>query len=372
LKEIEELGVLEKADVAKITPEVIGKALELIARPKLVFAQFFKEDLDIMGPGKADVKKYPKEGSGTAYQFGVSEGGTVAASEMTYDRETIRTVKGGMELRFSTEAIETPMRNVIEDTFAQAAKVRGETLDNQALWTMLCWHKGLGGGRATLTWTRVTGSGTVLTTTVTPLLGLKASVSGETIQAIDYYGGTIILTGTIGATSTIDMYYAKLITEQGATNADRLVHRAKYAGTLTVYDLWRARAKMISKANRYPNVAIIHDNDIPGLIWGEQRFKFLEVSAYPEARRVIYNAEIGTLAGMRIITSTRGFEGVAILLESPVGYNLIKRRLKFYREEKWQFDQLWFHGWEKFNFGIVEPTKVGLIVNAQADAWSRA
>jgi len=71
MKSIEELA-LGTVDVAAITPKVISKAIQEIARGERVFAQFFRENRDLMGPGKPHEISFPKKKTGISVTWDVS------------------------------------------------------------------------------------------------------------------------------------------------------------------------------------------------------------------------------------------------------------------------------------------------------------
>jgi len=122
-----------------------------------------------------------------------------------------------------------------------------------------------------------------------------------------------------------------------------------------------ARAKLLSK-NYIPNVAILHDDDIPSLLYDE-KLKFLDVSAYG-GREAILNGEVGKLFGMKILTTSRMQTGHVVYADTKnLGYHVIKRGLKGYREDKPEYDSVWYHFWAQEDFGVVNDNAIALSVN---------
>jgi len=344
MKTIEELAGLAPSDVADITAKVISDTIEEIARGKRVFAACFKENRDLIGPGKPREISFPKKGTGISASWNVSPGATITGTTMTYSAVTISVKKGGVRLEFTNEAIEQALRDVIADHIKEAGLVWAETIDTIALETLLDVKLG--------TLTMNAGTGTAATTLV-PILQI-VSVTGQTISSVDYYSGTIKMTGTVTA-STIVFKYSNRCKTTG------LYVDARWNGTLSSWDVLKGRAKIISK-NFTPNVMIVHDNELPGLLYDE-RLKFLDVSAYG-GREAIINAELGKIFGLKVWTTTRTYEGVAIYVDTNnLGYHVIRRPLKGTREDKPDRDSVWYHFWGEENFGVVNDNCVAVSVN---------
>ena len=349
MKTIEELA-LGTVDVAVITPKVIAKAIEEIARGERVFAQFFRENRDLVGPGKPHEIVFPKKQTGISATWDVPPGGTVAATKMSYDATTIRVKKGGIRLEFTNEALESAMRDVIKDHIYEAGLVWAELIDDIAKTVMLDIRLG------TVTFTAAAGKiSETVPSTMAPILEI-VSVTGNTLDRVDYYDGELYFAGT-APSSTIVFTYAY------RPNSNTMTVSVQSAGTLSAWDMLAARNKIISH-NRHPDVFIMNDADLPGLLY-DNKVKFLDVSAYG-GREPLLNAEIGKIFGLKIVTTTRAPEGAGICIDSSrLGYDVHKRDLRGYREDKYEYDSVWYHFWAERGFGVTDDLAVALVVGAK-------
>jgi len=183
-------------------------------------------------------------------------------------------------------------------------------------------------------------------------------VSGVTLVGIDYHTGSIYTTAKGSVTpGTITFTFAKRCRD------NTMYVAANANNTLSSWDILNARAKMVAQ-HFSPNVLIVHDNDIPGLLYDE-KLKFLEQSAYG-SREAILNAEIGKIFGMKVLTSaiTHMAEGHAIYVDTRhLGYHITKRDMRGYREDKPEFDAVWYHMWAEENYGVVNNTAIAISTN---------
>jgi len=344
VKTIEELQ-LKPEHVTVITPKVISDAIEEIARGKRVFAQFYRENRDLVGPGKPHEIAFPKKKAGIAAAWDVPPGSVITYSTMTYEAVTISVKKGGVQVRITNEAIEAAMRDVIRDQIQEAGLVWAETIDTIALKEMLDVKETISSDIST--------DGKTITLGHAPVLKI-VGISGATIEAVDYYDGKVKLTASVPA-ATVTFEYSARCESTG------LYVDAKSKGSLTAWDILMARAKIIS-ANYSPNVMVFHDADIPTLLYDE-KVKFLEVSAYG-GREALLNAEIGKIFGLRTVTTTRTYEGIGIYIDTTaLGYDVHKRDLKGVREDKPEYDSIWYHFWAERGFGVVNDEAVCVSVN---------
>ena len=340
---IQELA-LGTADVTAITPKVISQTIEEVARGQRVFAQLFKENTDLMRTAGLEIS-FPKKGTGISASFGVAQNTSIAPSSFAYDATTIRVQKIGIRLEFATESLESALRDAIKDHIFEAGIVYAETIDDRAI-------------TVALELTSVTSTVPAATTLVTgsyPIWSIT-SVTGATIDGVNYATGTLYMTAVGSVTpGTITYTYAKRVYDS------TLYVDALNDNTLSSWDLLQARAKIVGQ-NFRPNVAIIHDDDVPSLLYDE-KLKFLEVSAYG-SREAILNAEIGKIFGLKILTSTRTATGHAVYADtSRLGYHVKKRELRGYREDKPEFDAIWYHMWAESDFGVVNNPAIALSVN---------
>jgi len=348
LKEIEELadvaGVGTVA-VAAITPKVISRAIIEVARGSRVFAQFFRDNRDLMGQGTPHEIAFPRKGTGVTVAWDVGQGTSIGPSSFAYSATTIRVKKAGLRLQFNNEALEAAMRDVIADHIYEAGQIWAEQLDDVAKTVML---------DLTTQDKAFTTSGTITLSTF-PIISVDDT--SHTISSVDYDTGTVILSGSVAA-GTLNVVYAGG-SIQSASGSHYVVAAA--INTITAQNILNARAKIVGK-NFHPDVAIMNDADIPGFLY-DSNVKWLDAWAY-RGKGPLLNAEVGQLFGLRVVTTTRAPAGVAIVLDSSkLGYNVMKRDLKGVREDKPEYDQVWYHYWSELNFGKTEPWAVALVVN---------
>jgi len=352
MREIEELAGLGTADVSVLTPKVIAAAIEEVARGKRVFAQFFKENRDLVNKPGLEIQ-FPKKQTGIAASWDVSPGSTISASSFDYDAVTIRVKKGGIRLEFTNEALEAAQRDVLRDHIYEAGLVWAETIDSVALDELLDLKQTIAVMGATVDVTyAVTGS--------VPIIFVD-EVEGNTIDAVDYYGGTFYMKDSLSSgNATVTFRFSARLHSSG------LYVNAKSAQTLSVWDILTARAKLVGK-HRSPDVIVINDADLPGLLFDE-KVDFLDKSAYGEEG--LLNGEIGKIAGMKVVTTSRAPEGIAILIDTErLGYDVHKRDLRGYREDKPEYDAVWYHLWAERNFGVVNDDCVAVVVNCASGTY---
>ncbi len=344
IKNITELA-LGTTDVSAITAKAIAKSIEEVSRGECKIAQLFKVNTDLTADGTPHQIQFPKKGTGIAVTWGVSPGSTVSASSFAYDSFTITTQKAGMRLEFTNEALKQALRDVIKDHIYEGGLVYAETIDDVATSIML--------DLKTQTATIATGSlGTFANTPVFKI----TSAGATTISSVEYDTGVVTCSASITA-GTVTSQYANNPSGTGmwvgATNA----------GSLTVKDIARVKAKMAAQ-HKHPDVLLFNDADYASLIFDPQ-VKFVDVSAYG-SKETVLNGEIGKIIGLKCITSTRIPQGNAILVDSKrLGYDVHRRDFDGVREDKPEYDCVWYHFWGERNFGVADTYAVGLVCNAQ-------
>lgn len=241
------------------------------------------------------------------------------------------------------------MRDVIKDHIYEAGIVWAETLDLQSLESEI-----LNLQSATAVYA-VDGT-SYAASTWTPIWSIT-SAPGCTLSGVDYYGGTFYFTGSMAAAQTVTFKYPLRIHDSGQ------YIQAANAKTLSAFDMLTARAKGTSK-HYTPTALVLHDDDFPGLMYDE-KLKFLDVSAYG-GREAILNAEVGKLFGMKVLTTAISHfaTGHVLYVDQPdMGYHVIKREMRGYREDKPEYDAIWYHMWAEENWGVVNDNAIVMSVN---------
>lgn len=345
MKEVHELG-LGTADVAAITGKAIAKTIEEVARGETKFAQLYRVNKDLMADGTPPQIQFPKKGTGIAVTWGAAPGASIAPSSFSYDAVTVQTVKSGVRLEFTNEALKQALRDVIKDHIYEAGLVYAETIDDVAMSTAL--------GLTPQTLTITTGS--IGTLTNAPVVKI-VSVTGGTILNVEYDTGKVVLAASVPACTVVAQYAA-------VPKGTGLWVGATTPGSLTAKDVSRAKAKMVTN-HRYPDVLLFNDADYASLLF-DPNMKFVDVSAYGD-REPVLNGEIGKALGMKVLTSSRIPQGNAVLVDSKrLGYDVHRRELSGVREDKPEFDSVWYHFWAERNFGLTDSFAVALVCNAQA------
>jgi len=350
MKEVEELAEpgLGTVSVTAITTKVISKAIQEVARGERVYAQFFKDNRDIMGQGTPHEISFPKKGLGVSASWDVAEGTSIAASKATYDATTVRVKKAGIRIQFNNEALESAMRDVIADHIYEAGEVYAELLDDVAKTVML--------DLATETATITTGSLTTFSTTTGPIV--SAVPQTGTLSKVDFSTGVITISASL-ALDTVDIVYAG-----SSIAAASLWVDVATATTIVAKDVLLARDKIIAQ-NRHPSVCIMNDSDIPEFIY-DTKVKWLDAWAY-RGQGPLLNAEVGRMFGLRVVTTTRAPEGVVAVIDTDrLGYHVHKRNLTGVREDKPEYDQVWYHYWSEENFGKTDDFSVGLVIGGHS------
>jgi len=109
----------------------------------------------------------------------------------------------------------------------------------------------------------------------------------------------------------------------------------------------------------------MNDEDIGNFLY-DSNTKWIDAWAY-RGKGPLLNAEVGQMFGMRVVTTTRAPQGVAAVVDtSRLGYHVMKRNLKGVREDKPEYDQVWYHYWSEENFGKTDNFSVGLTVRGHS------
>jgi len=349
-REIIELA-LGTADVESITPKLIGKTVEDVARHKVVFAQLFRPLRDYINtPGRTIV--VPKLSDNITVVSDVSEGETIGPSSFSYSAVTAQVSKFGIKIPVYKEALESPVRDVLKDALLFASEKYADEIDKRACTIALDLKEG-----TISSWE----GGTLGTTTLTPIIEIT-SVSGATIESVDYYDGKVKLTGSVSA-ATVTFLYSNRCKSTG------LVRDATTKGSVTVKDILELRASMI-ESSIYPDIMIIHSSDLPSLM-SDGAAQGLFESAYEKEDTL--NGEIGQLMDLRMLVSGSTKEGAVILVDSSrLGVDVTKRELTGIKEDKPEFDSVWYHLWAERELAVTDDNAIGVLVNVKRGTYKAA
>ncbi|MEM2262552.1 MAG: hypothetical protein QXK24_08890 [Ignisphaera sp.] len=336
--EIQELQ-LAPSDVQAITPKVLAATIEEIARHKRIWAQFYKENRDLMNKGGTAVE-FPKKKAGVTAAWNLSPGQGPSASNMTYAAVTISVKKGGIGLAFRGEAIRQAMRDVIQDAITEAGEVWADTLDIVALEAMFPPYTTIATGAATLD------LGNKIP------IGFKYVAGTGTLQVTSPTSAKIVVTGP----ATFSFWYIPETAAEGEPIGAKLV-----TNSLSAKDLLMARSAIIAKKYN-PNVIVIHPDRLADILY-DPTVKFLEKSAY-EGEGPIYTGEIGRIWGLKVIVSNKCPRFGAVLIDTDrLGYHVIRKPLKLTRDDYtgMSIDTLYFWGFSEENFGVVNAQAYGAV-----------
>jgi len=343
-RELVELA-LKPADVEAITPKVIATVVDATAKHLLSFTLAFREQRDLERvKGRKIV--LPKIKDIIQVRSDVAPGQTIPASTFSYEGTTLEVAKFGMLLQITNEALEAPVRDLLRDILAEASWQYAVALDKRA------GTIGLDIKTGTITsWS----GGTLGTTTLVPILEIT-SVTGATIEAVDYYDGKVLLTGSV-PTATVTFTYSDRLKSTG------IYLEARDPGTLTAHDVLKLRNELISNTI-YPNMLLIHPEDLGNFLYDEMLSSLFIPSIQYEREKLIAPSEIGQLLDLRVLCSGNLIPGACILVDSRrLGFHVIKRGLEGIEEAKPEIDSVHYHLWAESEFGVTDPKAIGLITN---------
>jgi hypothetical protein len=341
-EKIHELATMTTTDVVAITPKVIASAIEEIAREKVIWAQFYKVNRDLMSNGGTEVV-FPRKGSGVAASWGLTAGQGLTATAMSFSAQTIAVVKGGVGLGLYGEAVRQANRNVLEDCINEAGNCWAETLDIAA------WEAMFPTQTAT-----ACNAGTFVATTVA-VVGIKSvtptTVTGFTVCNL---GTSASITYASSAVGTVTYWYVP--STIGYTNC------GAGTSTLTVKDILSCKNGVIGyKYN--PQVVVVHPERLADILY-DASAKFLEKSAY-EGVGPVYTGELGMVMGLKLITSVHMSSIAAVVLDpSALGYQVMRKELDMKRDEYtgMSMDCLYFWGFSERAFGVINYRSYGAVV----------
>jgi len=348
MKTLEQLA-LKPADVEAITAKAIADTIEEVARQQNVFAQIFRVNRDLVGPNKPREIQFPKKKTGIVVEWDVSAGAEVTATTFAYEAVTISVKKQGIQLRFTNEALEQALRDVIKDHIYEAGLEYTEEVDLAAQTVALDLKS------QTLT----ISAGSVGTFANVPIIRIT-KVEGATIQTVEYDTGLVTLTGSVPAATITSVYSNRL-------KSTELWVSASKAGSLSPRDILRAQAKLLGEY-RKADVMIINPIDLTTLFF-DPNCKLVDASVYG-GREPLLNAELGRLFGIRVVMSTGAPVGCAILVDvDRLGYDVRKREFTGTREEEPKTDSVHYYFWGERNFGVVDDKAIAAVINAAPEDY---
>jgi len=351
-REIVELA-LGTQDVKAITPDVIAKTIDEVSRHKRVFSQLFRENRDLVGkPGRRLI--IPRFVSNIAVSSEVGEGTSISPSTFSYEGTTIDVVKFGIRFEIDKEAIETPVRDILKDALAISGREWANELDKRAMTIALDLKTG----------TITSWSGGTLGAATAPVVQI-ISVNGATIDSVDYYKGSVVLTGSVSA-ATVTYLYSNRCKSTGLYID---VNTAEY---LKIWDVLKLRSTLVANSI-YPDVLIVHPREVETLLYDPDCMSlFVSIREYSDKQEIL-NGEIGQIADLKVLASGQVPEGIGILVDSNrLGYDVIKRDLTGTKEDKPEYDQVWYHLWSEREFGVSDTLAIGIAVNAKTGKYKAA
>jgi len=242
------------------------------------------------------------------------------------------------------------MRDVIKDHVYDAGLEYASTIDDVANSIIL----GLTQIKCTIT----TGSlGTFASTPIIYVSTVGVGTDSATVDSVQYDTGVMCINASVSA-GTATAYYSSVL------NGTTMWVGSTTAGSLIPKDIQRVKGKMAGQY-RHPNVLIISPKDYASLLFDAQA-KFVDASVYGNNEPLL-NGEVGKLLGMKVIPSDRMKSGNALLIDTErLGYDVRKRELEGVRQEKPEYDSVYYHFWGERNFGLADSFAVGAVVNAQS------
>jgi N4-gp56 family major capsid protein len=359
---IEELAgnTITSSDVAAITPEIISEAFTAIAHKKVVFAQLFKTNRDILNkPGKQVV--FPGATAAGGFTIGVPENTDITGLNASigiesYNGTTITITKIGGYLNITRESIKYAMRDVIKDNIYEVGLQYKEAIDDMAYYTLIYGqYTSASAQKATIS------TGSSIGALASNVLYISAITTNPGVEAVDYVDGSIYFTSTLTSDCIVTFY---TVTKPGIYV--RSAQRKSSSEGITAWGLLEAKATMIGYG-RDPKVAVMSFADIPNLLY-DDKVDFLDSSAYG-GREPLMNAEIGKLWGLKIITESRRLpRGVALVVDTDrMGYDVIKEDLEIFRDPVYERDAVSYYAYAERGFGVKDTLALAVVLGGTPD-----
>jgi len=348
MSEVEKLG-LGTADVEAITPKEIADTVLDTVRHKTVISQLFQKNMDLTRvKGRSLV--IPKLNNKLTVYSDVSAGSSIPASSLSYEGVTVEVSKFGIVVKVDQEALEMAARDLTKDLFRFAGEQLADELDRRATTIALDLKEG----------TVTSWSGGSIGAATAPIIQIT-SVSGATIDSVDYYKGSIILTGSVSAATVTYLYSDRCRTTGQYVDVDT----AEY---LKVWDVLELRGTMTAHTI-YPDILLVHPRELQTLLYDPDCMSlFTNVDSYQKTEPL--SGEVGKIGDIRVLASGNVPEGVGILVDSNrLGVEVIKRELDLQAKEKPSQDQVWYLIWSEREFGILDPYAIGIVVNAKTGQY---
>lgn len=335
--EVQELGIMTTTDVTAITPKVIANVIEEIARDKVIWAQFYKVNTDLMRNGGTEVV-FPKKNSGIVASWGVSAGTGLTASAMSFSAVTIPVIKGGVGIGIYGEAIRQSNRDVISDNLKEAGEVWASTTD------VVAWEAMFPSTTAT-----ACNNGTFVAASIS-VLGIKAvnptTLTGFTIVNLGTSSSITYATDVVG---TITYWYTPSTCGYRGASAG--------ASSLTAKDIINVKSA-IGNYKYKPKVLVVNSERLTDLLY-DANAKFLE-----SGRDHVYNGELGQLWGLKVVVNCYCSTFAAVMIDpDALGYQVVRKNLDMKRDEYtgMSMDCLYFWGFAEKGFGVVNARAYGAI-----------
>jgi len=354
---------ISSTDVTAVTPQVIAATFEEIVHLKCIWEQLYRDNRDILNKPGYRVH-FPGATANNAFSIGIAECTDITTLSTTvgmdaYRDWTIDVTKVGGFFSVSREAIKFAMRDVLKDNIYETGLQYKEAIDDMAYNNLMFGQNVI----ATLeTWAGSSGDviGT-LTYNVIEITSISPASSKASIQAVDYCLGTVYFGPPIDEATTI--WYRE------AGRPGLCVHASRPGSTgtgITAWGLLQAKAALIAQG-RDPDVAVMSYSDLPNLLY-DDKVNFLDASAYT-SHEPLYNAEIGKLWGLKIITESRKLpQGVAVVVDvDRMGYDVHKEELRSYREDVYKRDAVYYYFYAERGFGVTDTLAVCKVVGGDTD-----
>jgi len=346
-KIIEELA-LGTADVETVSGRFVSSIIDYSAKGKVVLSPLFRKVVLPIGRSEAVL---PKGSSTVTFQV-VSQGGTVSSfSGYRYQGTTVRPVKFGAMLQVDTEALESPERDIFKDMLVEAGSEYARYLDDRARTIAL----DLTSQSATIT------TGSLGTFANVPVISIT-SAGVSTISSVEYDTGIVTLAASIASDTITSLYSAKC-------NTSGLWMEAASPQTLTVYDILSMRGTLIDNSMN-PDIVLVHNSDIPSLIYDATGSNlFVNAREYTDKDELL-NGEIGQIMDLKIVSSNYLPQGIGIIVDSSrLGFEITRRELYGEKENKPDYDQVWYHLWSEKEYAVTDNKAVGVIVNLKTGQY---
>lgn len=342
MKSLEELA-WTSADLPSLLTTVILAEVEEAARTRRFGRNLVRINEDLIRTKGRNLVFY-RRGTLIASPVGEASDLSGAGQTISYTPNTLTVSKIGVPVLISQEAIDGSNLDLIRDSITEAGIALADAEDTSIVQTIL--------GYSHVSDTIAAAQGGTYTLSDTPVL-TTPTVAGNTITAIDYFSGIVVVSNT-SRPNTFDFY--------SSTRTNFVDVFAP--GSFSYNDIMTA-ANVIRGNKWEPDFMMIHPDQMNDLLKNTQ---FVDFSKYG-AREPLLRGEIGMISGMKVLVTTAIPTGNAIVIASKrAAWLAIKRPIDLKRWDNPRTDSIELYFYMEFGVSVTDEDAVCIITNMESGA----